>query len=298
MKTNHPIIYILILIILLLPSIFIIEGIVQLALNTVYPYTPDNTDILNSIIFMTSSMIGAFGLIAIYRKYIDKESFFEMGFSTKNRLFDLLLGIGVGVILISIGFIFLIVNGNLEVVDVKLDPEWFIGSMVLMALVSLHEEVIVRGYLLNSLMGVSNKYIAITISSVLFGAMHLMNPNISTISFINIVLAGFLLGISYLHSKNLWFPIGLHFSWNFFQGPVLGFEVSGQEITSLISQQISGNELITGGEFGFEGSLIATLLMVITIFGLNWFFKEKEALTQKVSIDFNDNELTIKEENQ
>lgn len=296
MKINHPTIYIFILVLLLVPSIFITEGVVQLVLNTVYPYKTDNTDIFNSIIYMISGIIGSFGIIAIYRKFIDKESFFEMGFSTKNRLFDLLLGIGTGIILISIGFVFLISIGNLEVIDIDFNTKWFFGSMILMILVSIHEEVIVRGYLLNSLMSVSNKYFAITLSSVLFGAMHLLNPNISALSFINIVLAGFLLGISYLHSKNLWFPMGLHFSWNFFQGPVLGFEVSGQEMKSLISQQISGNELITGGEFGFEGSLIATILMVVSIIILNWFFDKKEDFIQKVSIDFSSNELTIKEE--
>ena len=296
MKTKHPIIYIFILVILLIPSIFIVEGLVQVALNTIYPYQTGNTDIVNSIIFMFSSMIGAFGLIAIYRKYIDKESFFDMGFSIKNRLFDLLLGIATGIVLISIGFIFLIATGSLEIIEIDLNIKWFIGSMLLMMLVSLHEEVIVRGYLLNSLMAVSNKYFALLLSSVLFGAMHLMNPNISAISFVNIVLAGFLLGISYLHSKNLWFPMGLHFSWNFFQGPVLGFEVSGQKMESLITQKISGNELITGGEFGFEGSLIATILMVLTIIILNWFFDRKETISKKVTIDFNNNELTLKEE--
>ena len=296
MKTKHPIVYIFILVILLVPSIFFVEGLSQWALTTILPYKLGNTDILNSIIFMFVSMLAGFGLIAIYRKYIDKESFFDMGFSFKNRLFDLLMGIAVGIILISIGFIFLIAIGSLKVIEINFNPTWFFGSMVLMILVSIHEEVIVRGYLLNSMMSVTNKYFALLLSSVLFGAMHLFNPNITTISFINIVLAGILLGISYIYSKNLWFPIGFHFSWNFFQGPVLGFEVSGQEMKSLISQQISGNDLITGGEFGFEGSLIATVLMIISITALNWFFKKKEALTQKVTIDFNDNELIIKEE--
>lgn len=296
MKTKYPILYIFILVILLIPSIFLIEGLVQLALNTIYPYKNGNTDIVNSIVFMFTSMLGGFGLITVYRKHIDKDSFFNMGFSFKNRLFDLLLGIATGIVLISIGFVFLIAVGNLEVVGINFNTKWFFGSMTLMILVSLHEEVIVRGYLLNSLMSVSNKYFALALSSILFGAMHLFNPNISTVSFINIVLAGFLLGISYLHSKNLWFPMGLHFSWNFFQGPVLGFEVSGQEIKSLITQNISGNELITGGEFGFEGSILATILMIASIFILNWFFQKKESLLQKVTIDFNDNELTMKEQ--
>jgi len=293
MKSKHPIVYIFILILLLIPSIFLVEALIQSVLNTIYPYEPLNTESLNPIIYMISSMLGAFGLIAIYRKHIDKESFFDMGFSTKKRLFDFIFGIAIGIILISIGFIALIAIGNLEVTEIDFNIKWFINSMLMMILVSVHEEVIVRGYLLNSLMSISNKYFALFLSSVLFGAMHLMNPNITIIPFINIILAGFLFGIPYLHSKNLWFPIGLHFSWNFLQGPVLGFEVSGQTTKSIITQNISGNELITGGEFGFEGSLIASILLIATIFGINWFFKKKEALNEKVVIGFKNNGLTI-----
>lgn len=295
MKTKHPIVYIFVLVILLLPSIFLIEAIPQIILNKFYPYAEGHSDVLNSSAFLIASMFASFGLIWIYRKYIDKDTFFNMGFSLKNKGFDLFLGVGVGTILISLGFIFLIAMGYLEVLAINIDLINLLGSIILMILVSIHEEVIVRGYLLNSMMGVSNKYFALILSSLLFGAMHLANPNISTISFINIVLAGLLLGISYIHTKNLWFPIALHFSWYFIQGPILGFEVSGQEIQSVITQQITGNELITGGEFGFEGSLIATILIAISVFILDWFFRKHEALTQKISIDSSDNQLVINE---
>jgi len=73
------------------------------------------------------------------------------------------------------------------------------------------------------------------------------------------------LGIYYIHKQNLWFPIGIHFTWNLFQGAVLGFEVSGTKTVSMITQNIQGNELITGGEFGFEASLLATILMIVSI---------------------------------
>ncbi len=296
MKTKYPILYILLVLIILMPSILIFEGLSQLLLNTIYPMQSDNQDIVNSISFLSIGMISAFLLIAIYRKYIDKASFFSMGFSTKDRLFDFMLGMSLGTILIFIGFIFLIAIGNLEISSIQFDYKIFFGYIILMLLVSLHEEVLVRGYLLNTLMSVSNKYLALFISSILFAALHLMNPGITTISFINIVLAGILLGISYVHSKNLWFPMALHFSWNFFQGPVLGFEVSGQEIQSILTQQISGNDIITGGKFGFEGSIIASVLLVISIVLINWFFINKEALTQKITIDFSKNKLTFKEE--
>jgi membrane protease YdiL (CAAX protease family) len=295
MKAKHPILYIFILVILLLPSIFIVEALVQLALNEIYPHKLGNTEVFNSVIYLFTSMSAAFGLIAIYRKFIDKDTFFNMGFSLKGRFTDLFLGTALGTFIISLGFIIQIGLGYLEVENIQFTPTLFIGNLILMILVAVHEEVLVRGYLLNSMMGVSNKYFALALTSILFGGMHLMNPNISAISFINIVLAGLLLGTSYIHSKNLWFPIGLHFAWNFFQGPVLGYEVSGQKINSIISQNISGNTLITGGEFGFEGSIIATILMIFSIAAIHWYFEKHEALTQKITINFIENELTIKE---
>lgn len=87
--------------------------------------------------------------------------------------------------------------------------------------------------------------------------------------------AGILLGISYIFTKNLWFPIALHFSWNFFQGPIFGFQVSGTNSETLISQTINGNELLTGGQFGLEGSIIATVLCSLGIL-LFWMIYKKQ----------------------
>jgi membrane protease YdiL (CAAX protease family) len=285
MKAKYPIVYIFLLFIFLTPSIFFIEGIFQLILNKFYPHIKGNTDLINSSIYLIASMLGALVPIWIYRKFIDKETFFSMGFSIKNKGFDLFFGTSIGIILTSFGFISLIGMGNIEVLDLNFNIEQIIGSIILMILVAIHEEVIVRGYILNSLMGINNKYTALLLSSLLFAVLHLANPNISTISFVNLVLAGFLLGISYIHTKNLWFPIALHFSWNFMQGPILGFEVSGNKIQSVVLQQITGNEYITGGNFGFEGSLIATFIIAVCIIILDWFFKKKETMTQKIFLD-------------
>ena len=86
-----------------------------------------------------------------------------------------------------------------------------------------------------------------------------------------------LLGINYIYTKNLWFGILLHFSWNFFQGPLLGFEVSGLPLQSLLQHDIQGSELLTGGKFGFEGSLVATVLLTMAIVILAWVYEKKYA---------------------
>ncbi len=118
-----------------------------------------------------------------------------------------------------------------------------------------------------------NRYVALSISSVIFMSIHLLNPNISFLSVINLFLAGVVLGIYYIHKPNLWLPIGMHLTWNFFQGPIFGFEVSGIETKSIINQSIKGNEIITGGAFGYEGSILATISIIIMIIYLDKKYK-------------------------
>ena len=295
MKDKHPHLYFIIVVLILFPLILFSEFLAQFLLSKFYSPL-DSGGLINKIAFLSAGITSAFLTIAIFRKFIDKKDFKSMGFDFRNRLFDLLLGLAVGTILISIGFIVLVIFGYLEVISFNFDANWLIGYIVLMALVALHEEVLLRGYLLNSFMNVSNKYVSLVISSLIFAALHLLNPNISIIPIVNLFLAGIFLGISYIHSKNLWFPMSLHFSWNFIQGPILGFQVSGQEVHPLISHQISGNTLITGGEFGFEGSLIATILILTSIVALDWFFKRNEELKKKITIGFSENELIVTED--
>jgi membrane protease YdiL (CAAX protease family) len=113
--------------------------------------------------------------------------------------------------------------------------------------------------------------------------MHLGNANVTILSFINILLAGILLGIYYIHKRNLWLPIALHFSWNFFQGPVYGFEVSGVDISGIIIQDLQGSDTLTGGPFGFEGSLFATLLMIVAILFLHYKYKNNKPHSNDVN---------------
>lgn len=105
---------------------------------------------------------------------------------------------------------------------------------------------------------------ALLISSILFSLFHAANANIGIIALINIFVAGFLLGINYVFTRNIWFAVFLHFSWNFFQGPVFGYEVSGTNMSSLLQQTLKGPDLLTGGDFGFEGSLVCLFLNLLT----------------------------------
>ena len=97
--------------------------------------------------------------------------------------------------------------------------------------------------------------------------LHAGNSSMTILSYINIVLAGIMIGIYYIHQKNLWLPMGLHFGWNFSLGAIYGSAVSGNNIPSIFSIDILGNDLLTGGIFGFEASVLTPFFIVFaTIF--------------------------------
>ncbi|WP_049134479.1 CPBP family intramembrane glutamic endopeptidase, partial [Bacteroides fragilis] len=147
-------------------------------------------------------------------------------------------------------------------------------SGLFFAMVAIVEETMMRGYVLGRLLRTRlNKFISLLISSLLFALLHLMNPNVAFLPMLNLVLGGLLLGASYLYTRNLWFPVSLHFFWNWIQGPVLGYEVSGNRFCeTLFSLRLPANNLINGGVFGFEGSLVCTVLATLfTLFIIWWF---------------------------
>lgn len=220
--------------------------------------------------------MGMLGMAWIFRRFIDGKTFKSLGFGFSEYKKDFLIGLLFGFVLIASGFVILLLLGNLSISDTNFNIPLLIGYVLLFTIGSLNEEIMIRGYILTNFCDSMNKYIALIVSSLLFAIMHLANANVTVLSFVNIFLAGILLGIYYIHNRNLWFPISLHFSWNFFQGPIFGFEVSGVDVTGVIIQDIQGPDLITGGTFGFEGSIIATLLIVISIVLLHYRYQEEK----------------------
>jgi len=228
------------------------------------------------IISQFVSLLTTFILAAIFRKYIDRKSIVSMGYVIKGRFLDIINGFLVGFLLISLGFIILIITNNLEVESITYNFKIIVYSFIFFLFAAMVEEIVFRGYILNNLLSsMKNKYLALLISALLFALIHGLNPNLSLLSMINLIIAGIALGISYIYTQNLWFPICLHVSWNYFQGPVYGFEVSGMNAASIIKQNITGNDIITGGDFGFEGSIILTILLVIMIYSTNFIYKRK-----------------------
>ncbi|SDC03851.1 CPBP family intramembrane glutamic endopeptidase [Williamwhitmania taraxaci] len=221
-------------------------------------------------------LLGSAVVIYLFLKYIDKAPFKTLGFSSKGKARHLIAGLLLGTGLISIGILVLMAAGMITLTVTNPNLVWIFASMILFVIVAVNEEAMTRGYLLRVLMESGNKYWALIISALIFALLHGLNPNISLTALINLFLAGVLLGVYYIHYKNLWFSIGLHFTWNFFQGPIWGSNVSGTTGESLFSQQLSGNELITGGAFGFEASLMCTILVVLAIIAVDLWARRSQ----------------------
>lgn len=181
---------------------------------------------------------------------------------------DIISGIIIG--FIAMAGIFFVESGFslININDINI-ARLSIGGTVEILIMSIFEEFIFRGLMLNGLNGlIKNKYIAVLVSAVIFGMAHAGNPHATIISIISNSLGGVMYSIAYLESKSLYFAIALHFSWNFFQGPVFGFPISGFNFPSIISQSIiSNNDTLMGGIYGPEGGIIGIgfRFLVITL---------------------------------
>jgi hypothetical protein len=120
-----------------------------------------------------------------------------------------------------------------------------------------------RGYHLQTIASGLNLFWGVVISSAVFGLLHLGNPNATWVSAAGIFFAGLYLAYGYIRTKQLWLSIGLHIGWNFFEGVVFGFPVSGLDIYALTRIKVHGPEIWTGGAFGPEAGLIVLPSLIL-----------------------------------
>ena len=218
-------------------------------------------------------LIGIFVLLWILMKFVNKEPFINLGFSIKGKMNDIILGMALGLFLMAVGYSTLIFLGEIKFVSFNYDLKSIILLFLLFIGVSVVEETYVRGYVLKNLLKSFNPVVSLIISSAIFSLLHFFNPNVNYIALTELFIAGILLGVSYVYTKNLWFPIALHLSWNFFQ-VMFGFNVSGVDTYSLIEFEILENNNINGGDFGFEGSYLSILFSLIMIYFLWRYYKK------------------------
>lgn len=219
---------------------------------------------------------GCFFLTAyLFRKFIDRKSFMSEGFRWSSAYAR--TGLFTALFVIVGGTAFLLLFGYLHFTVVTFTLYPFLINIFIFILVAFGEEIFFRGYLLNNLMQNMHKWVALIISAIFFMLMHLDNPGaaITFLPVLSVFIGGILFGINYIYTKNLWFGICLHFLWNFLQGPVLSYDVSGTPVTGIFKHSLSGSSFITGGVFGFEGSAVCVCLSVVSIITLVAFYERK-----------------------
>ena len=146
-------------------------------------------------------------------------------------------------------------------------------SLLVFVLGAAGEELFFRGYMLQTFARAKLAWLAIAFTSLFFASAHLGNPSANYISTLNTALAGIWFGIAYLKTRNLWLVFGLHLMWNWVQGAILGLPVSGiTELTTAPFLRVSefGTKQITGGDYGIEGGIAATIAIVFSTI-LIWF---------------------------
>lgn len=232
-----------------------------------------------SFIISIATLLGTLTILFLFMRFVEKREFKELGLKIKDRGFDFLAGIIIGLIVMATGFFLLIVLNEIDVQNFNLDLEEVLLSIGVFTAVSISEELLCRGYIQRNLMYSFNNYIALIISSLLFALAHSFNPNLSWIALAGLFGAGILLGLSYIYTKNLWFPISLHFSWNLFQA-YFGFNVSGQEFYSIVEFNIAEENILNGGKFGFEASIFSLILQIALILLIFRYYQKRKNLTE------------------
>jgi uncharacterized protein len=176
----------------------------------------------------------------------------------RDLFFGLFLSAGMLAVLIAgcyaIGYVSMRWTGR------QVSPGVLVATFGLLLLAALNEELIFRGFPLQILIEGIGTWPAIIALSVLFGAIHLYNPNASLLGAVNTVVAGILLSLAYVKTRSLWMPYAIHVGWNVGLGFVFGFPLSGIDIASLWTTGTAGSETILGGGYGPEGGLLGTFI--------------------------------------
>lgn len=228
-------------------------------------------------------------------RFLENLPFRALGFwFTKNWLKDWLVGSVLGAASIYFAVFIAVVFGGMT-----LEPNHSSGSSAILLTLSVSlavftlgaaaEEALFRGYLLQTFARAKLAWFAIALTSLFFASGHLGNPNANYISTINTALAGVWFSVAYLKTRNLWMVFGMHLTWNWVQGAILGIPVSGiKELTTAPLFQVTnaGSIVLTGGDYGIEGGLACTIALVASGI-LIWFLpvikptKEMLALTSE-----------------
>jgi len=219
--------------------------------------------------------------VILFWKLWDKGRVREIGFTNiKSGWKDLGVGLLIGAVSFSVVAFILLATKSVEMVNSFGMPKFskaLVIQLIIFIFVGINEELFCRGYCMTVLKQTKKVWAPLIVSAIIFSAMHSMNGGISLIAYINLFLFGIFMGYLFIKTKNIWMCIGYHITWNYFQGDVFGFLVSGNTTDSIYSIKVLNHNIINGGSFGPEGGLVVTALLVISLLLVYKFIPNRES---------------------
>ena len=272
---------------LLLIPILVVIFIIIINQFLILPLMPIFNDSLEEIFSFsgTSNLVDeAFCLfLSIFlMTKISKLKIEQLGFTKDNIVFSYLKGALFGTL--QIFTVFFIIFG-LKAIDV-----YYVGNISILLLIkvfiififqALLEEILFRGYLMLFFSKVIGIKFTIILLSFLFTCIHLFNPNLDIIGLANVFLAGVTFSLIYYYTGNLWLVGAMHTLWNFILGFIVGSQISGIITYNSVffSIPVENKDLISGGVFGFEASIVTTIVeLIISLFVIYLIKKEKNKI--------------------
>ena len=235
--------------------------LVQLACNAILQSIQIDKESKHLIISIFTAAAALAGYAVLYC-YYEKREITELKLAAfgKNAGIGLATGAAIQVLVIFVLFL----SGGYMITSVN-PIDYVIPGLAIAISSAAFEEILFRGIIFRLLEEKTGSIVALFISALIFGALHLFNENSTIFSAVSVAVeAGILLAAAYIYARNLWLPIFLHFGWNFVESGIFGVANSGNVVTtSLFTSKLTGPEFLTGGGFGPENSIQAVVFGLI-----------------------------------
>jgi membrane protease YdiL (CAAX protease family) len=235
-------------------------------------HTMPRGDLILDLLRRSLLTAGALGVGYLCARFFEALPWKSLGLTFQTPwLRDLVLGSVIGFLSLAMSVAIATAAGGFSFTLSKTDMLWAMarsvgGSAVLFIIAALAEEALFRGYPLQTFSRARLAWLGAFLTSVPFAIAHLWNPNAGRLPFVNTALAGIWLAIAYFRTRNLWFPLGVHWSWNWALGSIFGLPVSGMTLVSnpLLRATDLGPSWLTGGNYGIEGGAACMVALVLS----------------------------------
>ena len=265
----------LIFVLVFFAILFLLATLLRVAYFALVQFGPTipHADFIADAIFRLTLMLAALGAGYVCVRWLEGLPWRSLGLTLHpDWLRDLLMGFAIGFTSLAIAVGIATAAGGLRFSFAGATMSGailrtFISTTPLLFVAALAEEALFRGYALQTLTRAQLAWLGLLLTSVPFALVHLSNPNVVPgVTFANTAIAGIWLGAAYLRTRSLWFPLGIHWSWNWALGWFFGLPISG--INLVANPLLKGNDLgpawLTGGTYGIEGGVACSFALILS----------------------------------